>query len=449
MTDKSWKRGRLSNLLFLIYLVLAAGIVGAGYLYYRNFEKMIFLVGALLLGAGVGLIWRQQHLRFYRARAQEAEMLRESEDRYRILFDEALDGVCLADAETSLIIDCNRALAALVGRERAELIGQSQKILHPTSNDQETFSPTFKQHLTDQEGQILETQVVTGTGIIKEVEIKANCLNLQGRKVLQGMFRDITERKRADEALRASLREKEVLLREIHHRVKNNMQVISSLLNLQAERARDNAAKKILKGSQNRIRSIALVHERLYHSADLARVDFSGYIPMLYSHLGHILDIQGERIKESYQLEVISLGVDLAIPCGLILTELISNSMTHAFPGGRKGTIRIELGRDAAGLIRLVVADDGVGLPQDLDFRKTESLGLQIVNMLAEQIDAQVELLTRSPTLSPAFQGGDEKRGSGLTPNKPRHSCRGVEGLTKGGTRFTLTFGDSQGQKRT
>ena len=412
MADKSWKRGRLSHLLFLIYLVLAAGIVGAGYLYYRNFAKMIFLVGALLLGAGVGWVWRHRRVHFYRAQAQAAEMLRESEERYRILFDEALDGICLADAETSLIIDCNRALAALVGRERAELIGQSQKILHPPSNDRETFSPTFKQHLTDQEGHILETQVVTGTGIIKEVEIKANCLNLQGRKVLQGVFRDITERKRADEALRASLREKEVLLREIHHRVRNNMQVISSLLNLQVERVRDGAVKKILKESQNRIRSIALVHERLYNSADLARVDFSGYIPMLYGHLGHVLGIQAERIKESYQLEVVSLGVDLAIPCGLILTELISNSMTHAFPGGRKGTIRIELGRDPDGSIRLVVADDGVGLPQDLDFRKTESLGLQIVNMLAEQIHAQVEL------------------------------------WTKGGTRFTLTFGDSQGQKR-
>jgi len=223
----------------------------------------------------------------------------------------------------------------------------------------------------------------------------------------------LQERKRADEALRASLREKEVLLREIHHRVRNNMQVISSLLNLQVERVRDGAVKKILKESQNRIRSIALVYERMYNSADLARVDFSGYIPMLYGHLGHVLGIQAERIKESYQLEVVSLGVDLAIPCGLILTELISNSMTHAFPGGRKGTIRIELGRDPDGSIRLVVADDGVGMPQDLDFRKTESLGLQIVNMLAEQIHARVELLTR------------------------------------GGTRFTLTFRESQGQKRT
>jgi len=137
-------------------------------------------------------------------RKKAEEMLRESEERYRILFNEALDGICLADAETGLIIDCNQALADLVGRERAELIGQSQTILHPPYNDQAPFSPTFRQHLTSEEGQTLETQVVTRTGIIRDVEIKANHLNLQGRKMLNGIFHDITERNKAEDALRRS-----------------------------------------------------------------------------------------------------------------------------------------------------------------------------------------------------------------------------------------------------
>ena len=137
-----------------------------------------------------------------RRRIEEA--LRESEERYKTLFDEAMDGTCLADAETGLIIDCNQALADLVGRERAELLGQSQKILHPPDADQSAYSPTFRQHLTREEGHTLETQVITRTGIIKEVEIKANHLNLHGRKMLQGIFRDITERKRVEEALRRS-----------------------------------------------------------------------------------------------------------------------------------------------------------------------------------------------------------------------------------------------------
>ena len=135
-----------------------------------------------------------------RKRAEEA--LRVSEEHYRTLFGEALDGICLADAETGIIIDCNQALATLVCRERAELIGRPQTILHPPQNDKAAFSPTFKQHLTDKQGQIIETQVVTRTGDIREVEIKANFLNLQGRKLLQGLFHNITERKQAEEALR-------------------------------------------------------------------------------------------------------------------------------------------------------------------------------------------------------------------------------------------------------
>ncbi|MCX6575261.1 MAG: PAS domain S-box protein, partial [Candidatus Aminicenantes bacterium] len=148
-----------------------------------------------------------------RKRKKAEEALREQEERYRILFDEALDGICLADTETGLIIDCNQALAALVGRERAELIGRPQRILHPPDYDQAAFSPTFKQHLTDKIGQILETQVVTSTGTIRDVEIKANCLNLQGRKLLQGVFRDITDRKLAEQALR----KRNTQLELIHH----------------------------------------------------------------------------------------------------------------------------------------------------------------------------------------------------------------------------------------
>ncbi|MBN1253750.1 MAG: PAS domain S-box protein [Deltaproteobacteria bacterium] len=137
-------------------------------------------------------------------RKQTEEKLRESEKRYKTLFDEAVVGICLGDAETGIITDCNEAMAALVGRERADLIEKSQKILHPPQDDKEIFSHTFKQHLTDKEGQILETQVITKTGDLKEVEIKANLLDLQGRKVLQALFYDITDRKRANEALRES-----------------------------------------------------------------------------------------------------------------------------------------------------------------------------------------------------------------------------------------------------
>ena len=137
-------------------------------------------------------------------RKEAEERLRESEERYKKLFDEAVVGICLGDAETRIIIDCNEAMAALVGREKTEVIGKLQKILHPTQDDKELFSPTFKQHLTDKEGQILETQVITKSGDIREVEIKANLLNLQGKKILQALFYDIADRKQAEEKLRDS-----------------------------------------------------------------------------------------------------------------------------------------------------------------------------------------------------------------------------------------------------
>ena len=153
--------------------------------------------------------------RFITERKRAGDALQHSEEHFRILFDEALDGICLADAETGFIIDCNQALAALVGRERAELIGQPQKTLHPSQNDKAAYSPTFGQHLNDKEGQTLETQVVTSTGIIKDVEIKANRLNFQGREMLQGIFHDITERKRAEEALRESEEKYRTILENI------------------------------------------------------------------------------------------------------------------------------------------------------------------------------------------------------------------------------------------
>ena len=137
-------------------------------------------------------------------RQQAEEALRESEEHYKTLFDEALDGICLADAETGIIVDCNQALTALAGRERTDLIGRPQSILHPPNDDQKTVSPTFQQHLTDKQGQILETQVVTRQGAIREIEIKANFLNIRGRKLLQGIFRDITERHQAEDTLRKS-----------------------------------------------------------------------------------------------------------------------------------------------------------------------------------------------------------------------------------------------------
>ncbi len=215
---------------------------------------------------------------------------------------------------------------------------------------------------------------------------------LQLEEANRVLKQDIAERRRIEDALRVSLHEKEVLLREIHHRVKNNMQVISSLLSLKAASVQDPIVKEVFKESQVRIRSMALVHERLYSATDLAHVDFADYLSKLYAHLATSFSVPSDRISVRYDLDEFPLDINMAVPCGLIATELISNAMKHAFPGERKGTIVVALKREGAGGIRLTVTDDGVGFPAQFDCRNADSLGMQIVNMLVEQIDGRLEL---------------------------------------------------------
>jgi len=217
---------------------------------------------------------------------------------------------------------------------------------------------------------------------------------------------EITERKRAEEErerliqqleaerarLKASLREKEVLLKEIHHRVRNNLQIVSSLLNLQASYSKDPQTLALFKDSQHRVKSMALVHEHLYQSTDLTKIDMAAYIQSLVMHLVGSYPLHSELVRPMIEVEDFFLGIDTAIPCGLILTELLSNCLKHAFPAGQAGEIRIALRPQPNGTFVLRVSDSGVGLPPNLDFHNTESLGLQLVCALTEQLDGTIEL---------------------------------------------------------
>jgi len=201
------------------------------------------------------------------------------------------------------------------------------------------------------------------------------------------------ERKKAEEQLRASLKEKVVLLREIQHRVKNNMQVMSSLINLQARHISNPEAFDILKESQSRIRSMALVHEKLYQSKDLAKINIYDYLSSLAVHLFHSYKIDPHLIHLNLNVDNVFLDINSATPCGLIVNELISNSLKHAFPEERKGEINIEFHPTEDQKLELIVKDDGVGFPEGMDFRQTETLGMQLVNMLVHQLEGTIELL--------------------------------------------------------
>jgi two-component sensor histidine kinase len=207
----------------------------------------------------------------------------------------------------------------------------------------------------------------------------------------ESIARDVTDRVYAEKQLKSSLEEKEMLLKEVHHRVKNNMQVISSLLNLQSDSIKDPQVFEIFKESRNRVKSMAVIHEKLYKSVDFKHIDFGEYIRNLAADLFKSYRSKPGDIQLKINVENVMLGIDTAIPCGLIINELVSNALKHAFPEGRKGEINIELFRNGD-KFTLVVGDDGVGFPKDLDFRQTESLGLMLVRTLTQQLGGTIEL---------------------------------------------------------
>ncbi len=212
-------------------------------------------------------------------------------------------------------------------------------------------------------------------------------------KMARDLQRSSDDRKRVEEEIKKSLKEKEVLLREIHHRVKNNMQIISSLLTLQSQYLKDKKDADIFIDSQNRIESMSLVHEKLYQSRDLAKIDFKEYVEDMTSGLFQSYGVDAGNISLNIDVENIELAIDHAIPCGLIINELVTNSLKYAFPEGRKGEIKISLRSSGENVIELVVGDNGIGIPKDLDFRKTESLGLHLVTILAEsQLHGEIKL---------------------------------------------------------
>ena len=203
----------------------------------------------------------------------------------------------------------------------------------------------------------------------------------------------LEEKRKVEEQLKSSLREKEILLSEIHHRVKNNMQIITSLLRLQAGKIENKQLAGAFKESETRIRSMALIHERLYQTKDFTTIDFSKYGNSLGKDLYRSYGINGEKVKLKMEIENVFLGLDNAIPCGLIINELISNAMKYAFPKDREGEIKVLFRPMNQDEFELAVSDDGIGIPAEIDFREAETLGLQLVHILAEdQLEGSIAL---------------------------------------------------------
>jgi len=324
-------------------------------------------------------------------RAEQA--LKESEERYRDLVEKAGIAI-LIDDEKGNIKYANKKASELYGYSLKEMRKQSiQSLVHP--DDIEIVTKFHKSRVQGKRAP--SSYVFRGVkkdGSIRYLELDAT-QNKKGENITgtRLYIKDVTERKKAEEQIKASLREKEVLLQEVHHRVKNNMQLISSLFNLQSGRIKDKQAFEIFKSSQNRVKSMALIHERLYQSKDLTRVDFAEYSQSLTTHLFSSHGINTNVIKFYINIKDVFLDINTAIPCSLIINELVSNSLKYAFPDDKKGEIKIAMRPLNKNEVELVVSDDGVGIPKEVDFRNTETLGLHLVNILVEdQLHGAIKL---------------------------------------------------------
>jgi PAS domain S-box-containing protein len=325
-----------------------------------------------------------------RKRAEQA--MRDSEVQYRRLFETAKDGILILDAETGIIVDVNPFLVEMLGYSHEQLLGKriwELGLFKDVVANQANFVSLQQQEYIRYEDLPLETI----SGQRRNVEFVSNVYQVDHHKVIQCNIRDITERKRAQEALLELLREKESLLKEVHHRVKNNLQVISSLVRLQLTQVENPIAQAALRDIQNRIGSMALLHETLYQSGNFTQVDLATYLRTLCSQLYHSLVADPGSIQLNLDVASVSLDVTQAVPCGLLINELVSNCLKHAFPDGRAGEVRVEVQpMDGGPSLRLRVADNGVGLPADFDQRQLRSLGLQLVSDLVGQIQGRLEI---------------------------------------------------------
>ncbi len=325
-------------------------------------------------------------------RRRAEDELKSSEERLKIMFEYAPDAYYLSDTRGTFI-DGNIAAEKVMGYKREELIGKNfleLKLLPPKMIPKaaKLLTRNIRGKTTGPDEFILNRK----DGMQVPVEISTYPVKIEDKIVVLGIARDITKRKKAEEKIKASLKEKEVLLQEIHHRVKNNMQIISSLLRLQSAKAEDKKTKEIFRECQNRIRTMSLIHEKLYQSKDFAKINFAQYIDGLAVHTYHSYGVDSNIIALKTDLEEVFLDLNRAIPCALIANELLSNSVKHAFPQGKKGEICIKLRSGKKGMVTLIVSDNGIGFPEDIDFRKASSLGLQMVNDLTSQINGTFEL---------------------------------------------------------
>ena len=329
---------------------------------------------------------------------QRAEALRkESEERYRAVFEGAPDGILIADAETKRFQYANPAICHMLGYGEEELKGMGIGNIHP-EKDLPHVVAEFEAQVRGEKSLAPELPCLCKDGRVIYADIRSTPIVIGDRGCVVGIFTDITERRKSQDALKASLAEKEVLLKEVHHRVKNNLQVISSLLNLHMQEAPEGQAD-VLAECQRQVYAIALIHEKLHQSESVAKVNFAQYVRSLVVEMARSFGSSADVVNYTMEVDDVSIDLDRAMPCGLILNEALSNVFKHAFPDGRKGKVVIRLARVGRNKIEVLVQDDGVGIAEDFDMNATGTLGLRLVAGLVRQLRGEMELVRDNGTV--------------------------------------------------
>ncbi len=329
--------------------------------------------------------------------AKEKKLRESAENRYGILIESARD-IIFTISTGGLIISLNNAFNEITGLNREDWIGKEfSGLIHPDDRDLALFR--FNSVKEGSRSESYEMRFINSSGEYFYGEILTAYIdrgNINGE--ILGIVRDVTERRNAELIILNSLKEKEILLKEIHHRVKNNLQIIISLINMQSSEINDTSVLNSFREIQNRVVSMSLIHQSFYQSNSLSEIDFSHYIKRLAENLFRIFGIKKDRIELFIDTAGINISIDTAIPLGLLINEVFSNSLKHGFEVGSSGRMFIEL-RKSEGDYILRIGDNGCGLPAGIQPGKTNSLGMTLIKMLCDQIDGEITLNNENGTV--------------------------------------------------
>ena len=385
-----WKRKGLVIPIFLSILLILSYFL-APKLSYPLYEDIIRVF--VFMAIGIVVVFLSENI------TEKYNKLLESQEKFQSIIDSAVDGIITTDMDSKIVL-FNHSLKNIFGYDNDEIEGKHVTMLMPDRYKQKFIDKLDKFNSTgnhELEGQTFDSYGLRNDGTEFPFEISIATWGPKSNKFTTSIIRDVTSRKKTEKMLKNSLDAKEMLLKEIHHRMKNNLMIISSLLNLQSRYIKDEESKNIFKESQNRARSMALMHERLYQSADLKSIDFGDYISTQANDIYHTYVMDTNLIKLNIDVDDLRLDINTSIPLGLIVNELVTNSLKHGFPEGKSGEIGIIFHKQDENYI-LEIKDNGVGFSEDIDYNNTDSLGLQLINNLTDQIDGEIEFNTSSGT---------------------------------------------------